>query len=61
MNYKFALLSLLLSSSTLAFEINTHQAITKCALSSECINANKQQGAENLNYFTQVMQLYLYS
>jgi hypothetical protein len=61
MKFKILLLSALFPFTGYAFEINTHQAITKCALSSECINANKQQGAENLNYFIQVMQLYLYS
>jgi hypothetical protein len=41
----------------LGFEINTHQAITVCALSNKCLGAQEQQGAQNLNYFAQTMQL----
>jgi len=59
MNYRniFIFLFLLASSSISAFEINTHQAITKCALSSECIGNTDFQGAENLNYFAFTMNL----
>jgi hypothetical protein len=55
---KFVSIALLLISyPSFGFEINTHQAITKCALSSECIGITDQQGAENLNYFAQTMLL----
>ena len=50
-------LSLLFSFHVYCFEINTHQAITSCALSSKCITLPEYQGAQNLNYFVQVMQL----
>lgn len=41
------------SFSAMGFEINTHQAITQCALSIHC----GQKGAQNLNYFAQTMRL----
>ena len=36
-----------LTISSLAFEVNTHQAITRCAISKEC----NQEGAVNLHNF----------
>lgn len=53
MKLKIILLSLLFNISVYGFEINTHQAITQCALSDKC----GQKGAENLNYFVQTMKL----
>jgi hypothetical protein len=58
MKLKVLLLSVLLVSPLLGFEINTHQAITRCALSNLCgTNGEGKGGAENLNFFVYSMLL----
>ena len=48
MKIKVSLFTILcLTSSMFSFEVNTHQAITRCAISKEC----KQAGAVNLHNF----------
>ena len=47
MIYKIFKILLIATSILSAFEVNTHQAITRCAISKEC----KQSGAVNLHNF----------
>jgi len=57
MKLKLIMLSVFFTASAMGFEINTHQAITKCALSDKCTQTDTQKGAENLNYFALTMKL----
>ncbi len=57
MKFKLLLLSLFVTSPAISFEINTHQAITTCALSNKCLGIEDQQGSQNLNYFALTMIL----